>query len=120
MAAQKGTNAKYNTLSAKQRKMAEALMNPEFDGTITELCETLNVPRRTYYNWLDNPAFRDYMTSLVDKYADSELSTVWKALIDQCAKGNVKAIKLYFELRNKAKSTSNGILDSIIEAVKNV
>ncbi len=119
--AQNGTNRKKQTLSAKQRKMAEALMNPDFDGTITELCEQMGVPRRTYYNWLDNPVFQEYMSGLIDKYADSELITVWKALIEQCAQGNVKAMKLYFERRDLAKkSTSGGILDKLVEAVNNV
>lgn len=120
--AQNGTNEKNKTLTPKQRRMAEALINPEFDGTITELCEQMGVPRRTYYNWLDNPAFQEYMSSLIDKYADSELANVWKSLIEQCNRGNIKAIKLYFERRDMAKKSTlgSGILDKIVEAVKNV
>lgn len=119
--AQNGTKQKKTTLSAKQRKVAETLVNPEFDGTVKEICEMFNVPRRTYYNWLDSPAFREYMSSLIDKYADSELATVWKSLIDQCARGNVKAMKLYFERRDMVKKeSSGGILDKLVEAVKNV
>lgn len=119
--AQNGTNEKKKTLSAKQRKMAEALMNPEFDGTITELCEQFGVPRRTYYNWLDNSEFQKYMSELIEKYADSELANVWKALIEQCTQGNVKAMKLYFERRDMAKkATSGGMLEKLVEAVKNV
>lgn len=71
--ARSGTKVNNNSLTAKQRKMAEALTNPDFDGTVTELCESLNVPRRTYYHWLEKPEFREYMTSLVGKYADSGL-----------------------------------------------
>ena len=96
---------KKTKLSPKQRKVAEELVNPNFDGTVTKLCAELGVPRRTYYNWLDNPDFREYVASLIDKYADSELSTVWKALIEQCARGNVKAIKLYFEMRGMLEKT---------------
>ncbi len=119
--ARNGTNEKNKALTPKQRRMAEALVNPDFNGTITELCEQLGVPRRTYYNWLDNPAFREYMSSLIEKYADSELATVWKSLIDQCARGNVKAMKLYFERRDMVKKeSSGGILDKLVEAVKNV
>ena len=120
MARKSTTNAKIE-LTPIQRKMAEALVNPDFRGTITQLCEDMNVPRRTYYNWLDNAAFREYMEELIDKYADSELSMVWKSLIDECSKGNIKAIRLYFERRDIVKKdTSGGILDKLVEAVKNV
>lgn len=120
--ARSGTKANNNSLTAKQRKMAEALTNPDFDGTVTELCESLNVPRRTYYHWLEKPDFREYMTSLVGKYADSELATVWKALIEQCAKGNVKAMKLYFERTDMLKGKGDGAstLDRLVEALKDV
>lgn len=119
--ARNGTNEKSKVLTPKQRRMAEALVNPDFDGTITELCEQMGVPRRTYYNWLDNPAFREYMSSLIEKYADSELAMVWKSLLNQCSRGNIKAIKLYFERRDMVKKeSSGGILDKLVEAVKNV
>lgn len=120
--ARSGTKVNNNSLTAKQRKMAEALTNPDFDGTVTELCESLNVPRRTYYHWLEKPEFREYMTSLVGKYADSELATVWKALIEQCTKGNVKAMKLYFERTDMMKGKDGGTsaLDRLVEALKNV
>ncbi len=106
MLAQNGTNSKKYNLTAKQKKLAEALINPDFSGTVSELCNKLGVPRRTYYNWLDNIDFQEYVSDLIDKFSDSELSTVWKALIFQCSIGNIKAIKLYFELREKNKGIS--------------
>ena len=92
-------------LSKKQRDMAELLANPDFNGTITELCERCDVARSTFYKWMDLPAFRKYLEELIDKFTTSELSTVWKALIRRCSVGDTQAIKLYFELREKAVDT---------------
>lgn len=89
-------------LNAKQRKLAEMLANPDFNGTITELCERCSVARSTFYKWMDLPQFRKYLEELIDKFADSELSTVWKTLVRRCALGDVQAIRLYFEVREKA------------------
>ncbi len=93
--AQNGT--KYN-LKPKQRKLAEALVNPECDKTVTDICKELKIPRRTYYNWLDNDDFKGYMKYLIDKYAESELAGVWRNLIAATEDKKVDAIKLYFEM----------------------
>lgn len=96
--AQNGTDREP---TARQKKVAEMLINPEFQGSITELCSEANVPRRTFYNWRDDPVFCNYLDGLIDKYTDSELAGVWKALIKQCLGGNVQAIRLFFELKGK-------------------
>lgn len=103
--AQNGT--KYE-LKPKQRKLAEALVNPENDKTVTEICAELKIPRRTYYNWLDNEDFNGYMRYLIDKYAESELAGVWKSLIDEAKDRNVNAIKLYFEMRKMLPNKNDG------------
>lgn len=108
--AQNGTHSK---LTAKQKKAAEMLINPEFDGTITELCAQVGVPRRTFYNWRDDPEFCKYLDTMIDKYTDGELAAVWKALIRKCLGGNVQAIRLYFELKGKfgQSGTTSSIQD---------
>ena len=99
--AQNGTDLR---LSPKQRKVAEMLANPDFEGTKTEILEQAGVPRTTFYRWLrENQAFIDYTAQLVEKYTDGELPSVWKALTGKCHTGDVAAIKLYFELKGKYK-----------------
>lgn len=90
-------------LTAKQIKAAETLADPEWLGNISKLCKEIGVSRKTYYDWLDNPIFVKYVDGLIDKYSDSELMTVWKALIDKVEKGDTSAIKLYFEVKGKYK-----------------
>lgn len=95
-------NSDKTDLTPKQRQMAEMLANPDFKGTITELCEICDVARSTFYKWMDKKYFRQYLNDLIDKYCDSELSRVWKALIRRCEIGDIQAIRLYFEQREKA------------------
>lgn len=87
--------------TGKRRKAAEMLANPDFSGTITELIETVGVPRTTFYRWLEDEQYISYINSLIERYTDSELAAVWKALVKECKKGNVQAIKLFFELKGK-------------------
>ena len=96
MSKRNGTNI---DLTAKQRKAAEMLANPDFDGTKTDLIEAVGVPRTTFYRWIKDKKFMEYTCKLIEQYTDAELGAVWKALIQECKKGNVQAIKLFFELR---------------------
>ncbi len=93
--AQNGTDFK---LKPKQKKLAERLCSPDNDLSVKALCEELKIPRRTYYNWLDNEEFNRYMKYLIDKYANSELANIWRALVTQAARGKIDHIKLYFEM----------------------
>lgn len=87
--------------TGKKAKLAEMLTNPEFSGSVTDVCREVGVARSTFYKWMDDKNYLDYLQRLIDKYTDSELSAVWKALIVECKTGNVQAIKLYFELKGK-------------------
>ena len=91
--------------SGKKLLMAKYLADPEFQGTITELCFLVGVARSTFYDWIGDTDFRTYVDELIDKYTDSELSRVWKALMKLIDKGDIQAIKLYFELKGKYKDT---------------
>lgn len=89
--------------TGKKLKMAQALANPDNQKSITELCLEVGVARTTFYDWIGDNRFRAYVDELIDRYTDSELSRVWKALMKQIDRGNIQAIKLYFELKGKYK-----------------
>lgn len=91
--------------SGKKLLMAKRLADPDFQGTITDLCAQVGVARSTFYDWIGDENFRSYVDELIDKYTDSELSRVWKALMKLIDKGDFQAIKLYFELKGKYKDT---------------
>lgn len=98
-----GQNATKSGLSKKQRDAAEMLANPDFEGSKTDISAKVGVARSTLHRWFRDPEFTRYVDELIDTYTDSELGTVWKALIKRCYAGDTKAIKLYFELKGKYK-----------------
>lgn len=108
------TRGMYPSLKAKQRKAAEMLVNPDYDGTVTDLCRELNISRSTLYRWYENIDFNGYIEWLIEKYTNSELSAVWKSLIKECKQGNVAACKLFFELKNMYKSNINLSGDKVV------
>lgn len=91
--------------TGKKMLMAKYLADPDFQGTITDLCAKVGVARSTFYDWIGDNDFRSYVDELIDKYTDSELSRVWKALMKLIDRGDIQAIKLYFELKGKYKDT---------------
>jgi hypothetical protein len=87
--------------SAKQIKMAELLLNPEDRRSKIDKINEVGISSKTFYEWIKDKNFLDYLKSECDKYTDSELADIWRALIMQCKRGNVNAIKLYFELKGE-------------------
>ena len=67
-------NGTNTALTPKQRRVAEKLADPEFSGTVTALCQ-----------------------------ADGALAEVWKALVRECKRGSVPAMRLFFELKGRFK-----------------
>ena len=100
----------------KQRKAAEMLADPEWRGTITDLCSEVGINRTTYYKWIEKAEFNEYVSSLIDRYMSSEYSRAWKALMSKVDKGDTQSIRLFFELQkrvNPAGSVTVNIVDDI-------
>ena len=81
--------------------MAELLVNPDVDLTVTQMCDQIGVSRQTFYNWQRDSDFKRYIEFLIDSYTDSELPNAWKALCRKVNGGNVEAMKLFFTLKDK-------------------
>ncbi len=75
-----------------------------------EIAREAGVSRTTLYRWLRNPDFVALVNQLVAQYADAELAMVWKSLCKQIQAGNLQAIRLYFELRERGKQTASNQL----------
>ena len=82
------------------KKCAERLISNEFDGNISRLCDELSIARSTFYRWYDKKEFRQYINFLIDRYTETELFEIWKAIIETAKKGSPQALKLFFELKN--------------------
>ena len=114
--------------TGKKLKMARMLADPDQNGSITQLCAAVGVARTTFYDWIGDDEFRGYVDSLIERYTDSELSRVWKALMRQIDKGDMQAIKLYFELKGKYKEgvgkkdvhTEEEVVDPLSQALSDL
>lgn len=105
-------NKEKQTISAKMKKCAERLISADFDGNISKLCDELGISRSTFYRWYDKNEFKQYVNYLIDKYTESELFEIWKAIIETAKKGSPQALKLFFDLKtlhNKSES-ANGVV----------
>jgi hypothetical protein len=91
----------------KQIKMAELLINPDDRRTKADKCKEVGISHKTLCQWLKDERFVKYMNSRLSVYTDSELPEVWKALINQCKRGNVAAMKEYFKLKQLYPDTLN-------------
>ena len=101
------TKGMYPAVKGKKRRLAEMLVNPDTELSISEICEQIGISRQTFYNWQNDDNFRSYVNWLIDAYTDSELANVWKALIKKAVAGDVAAQKLYMDLKNKYKQQIN-------------
>lgn len=79
--------------------MAELLLNPDDRRTKAEKMKEVDVPPRTFYRWMKDKRYVDYINTQLERYTDGELAGVWRALINQCNRGNIQAIKLFFEMK---------------------
>ncbi len=82
---------------------ADALTNISYEGTLEDICQDFSISKDTLYQWLAEEEFRSYMDLILSGKTLSAMTSVWKSLLNQCAEGNIQAIKLYFELKGKYK-----------------
>lgn len=99
-------------ISAKMKSCAQALISPEFDGNISKLCEEQGIARSTFYRWYDKKEFREYVNFLIERYTETELFAIWKAIIETAKKGSPQALKLFFDLKSlqSKNKESNGVV----------
>lgn len=112
-------NETKTNLSDEQMRMANILADPNEQGTIQDKCDRANVSRSSFYRWMKNKDFVEYLNSIIDQYTDAELSDVWKALINNAKKGDNASIKLYFELKGKYKETKEVQHSGMINFISN-
>lgn len=92
-------NGTFWISSAKQKKLAQLLADPTDDRTNQEKAEEAGVSLRTFYRYIKDMRFIEYVNSLVPQETDREIASIWRSLCNQAKKGNVQAIRLFFEAK---------------------
>lgn len=91
----------YKMLKPKQRTVAEALVNPDDERSIKELCDEVGISRTTFYNWQKQPEFTGYVKVLIECLTSSCLPKAWKQISKKIDKGDMEAIRMLFELKGE-------------------
>ena len=90
------------TITGKRLAVAKMLASPAKGQTDKAIYEAVGISHDTFYRWIrEDVELMEYVEHLIDKYTDKELGAVWKALIKECKRGDVRAIKLFFELKGR-------------------
>ena len=93
----------FRSLSAKQRQFAWTLMDE--DGVILRACKKSGVNPNTYYkSWRLNPAYKKYEEFVVELCTNSLEMLAFDALKTGLEKGDIKAVRTFYELKGKLKS----------------
>ena len=85
-----------------ERLGSHGLFGVAEEELVRKAAEASRVSTDTVCGWLTEEQFREQFRSLADRESDAERGAVWRSLVEQCAQGNLAAIKLYFELKDGA------------------
>ena len=97
----------YPSVKGKKRRLAEMIVDPDNENTITALCQDVGISRTTFYNWQRDADFMAYIEWLVESYTTSAIPEAWKQIVKKVEQGNMEAIKLLLEVKGKFKPSVN-------------
>lgn len=109
----------YPAVKGKKRRLAEAIVDPDNEKTITALCKEIGISRTTFYNWQSDADFMGYVEYLVESYTTSAIPEAWKQIIKKVEKGNMDAIRLLLEVKGKLKPMGSNSANVVIFAGEN-
>jgi hypothetical protein len=112
--AKKGELKKNLTrLTDKQLATAMCILNVADTRSIQEKLRTLGVPEATYYGWTKSKVFQEFMeTQMEDMFGDA-MPLAHRALISKVVNGDMRAIKLFYELTGRYKSQENETVQNV-------
>ena len=94
-------------LSKRKMQIAENLVGPT-ELTLKERCQKEGLGIAELCRLFEDDAFTAYVHRLIEGYSEGSLASVWDALIEKCRSGDMRAIKLYFDLKGVTKGAQEG------------
>lgn len=93
----------FKSLTPKQKLFMWVLMKNEH--SLVKTCKEMKMNTDTFYRWwYRKPEFKSYYHFILSLHTDGAESFVWGKLLEKIDKGDVSAIRTYFELKSKLKS----------------
>lgn len=86
-------------LTPTQLLLVNMLLNVEDKKSLRQKLELLGINMSKYQTWLRDPAFHNYLTMRTEQLFENSDHDAYKALIQAVARGDVTAMKLFFEMR---------------------
>lgn len=81
--------------------MVELLIDLDDRRNKEEKCKEVGISRRTLYNWFQDANFVAYMNNKLELSTEAELVDMWRSLKSVAKRGNVQALRTFFELKGK-------------------
>ncbi len=100
----------FKELSQRQRAFGWTFMDN--DGIVRKSCTAGKLHVDTFYRWMRQPLFKEYIDFLIELHTDSEKTMVWLKLNEAVNKGDVRAMRLYFELKGDLKKDGKVTIDN--------
>lgn len=87
------------TPTDKEQSVLNVMMNPEYHGlTVKEKCELAKVSTRTWYNYMDNPAFMRLYRELMLKEVAMDARAMIRVATNEAMKGSFQHFKMLMEM----------------------
>lgn len=88
-------------LTDKQLAVAMTLLNPMDTRSLSGKLKALGVLPATYHGWTKNKVFAEFMVSQAEEMFGSAMPIAHSSLLSKVMQGDVRAIKLYYEMNGR-------------------
>jgi Helix-turn-helix of insertion element transposase len=101
----------HDGLSSEQAYALALLTDPTERGGLKQRLDKLGLSYTTYRAWLNNPVFSRAVSVLSERMLSDSLGSAHGALVRQVEKGDVNAIKFYYEITGRFDPKKQQVMD---------
>ena len=106
-------------MAEKKKNQAKNMIADPFEThSINEIASILKISETKLKSWITDDEFMGDTLEIHNQYSKNQLIEVMKVLNKLCAKGDIRAIKLFFDLREKIIDTKKNMVE-IIDDIPN-
>lgn len=88
----------------KQKKVLKAALKPEYNRTITAICEEAEIQRQTFYTWIEkDEGFRNAWNEVWEWSIDRYMPSMVAAQIKKAQDGDTAALRVLSDLSGRMK-----------------